>query len=335
MRKIRVLVVDDSVVVRRAVADMLAAEESIELAGWAANGRLALDKLDQISPDVVTLDVEMPMLGGMETLAEMRKRRPGMPVIMLSSHTERGARTTLDALALGASDYVTKPGDGNSLELVRDDLIRKIKVFGGLAIGRPFIDGAQAPAVRREPPVRLAPDRRIDLVAIGVSTGGPNALTEVLSELPAKFPVPIVVVQHMPELFIKLLVQRLASKCAVGVKEAEAGDELKPGQVLVAPGEHHMELAQDGARVVIRINQGPRENSCRPSVDVLFRSVGPVFGAHALAIVMTGIGHDGLRGCEVVREHGGQIWVQDEASSVVWGMPRAVYEAGQIGRAHV
>ena len=349
MPKIRVLIVDDAVLVRSRVSKVLSSDPDLEVVGVAANGRIALAKIPQVNPDAIVLDVEMPQMNGLETLAAIRQTYPLLPVIMFSTFTRTGATATLEALSLGANDYATKPSNLGSLEAVnqhiREELIPKIKLFGSqraegqedketrgiqndLTHHSPLATSDSSLATRHSP---LATER-VDIVAIGVSTGGPNALAALLSEFPAEFPVPIAIVQHMPPMFTKLLAERLASKCQIRVDEAFAGAILEPGRAWIAPGNFHAIVEQDGKVVRIDINQEPPENSCRPSVDVLFRSIAQVYGAKALAVVLTGMGQDGLRGCEYIREVGGQILVQDRASSVVWGMPSFVANAGLADR---
>ncbi|HVW34903.1 MAG TPA: chemotaxis response regulator protein-glutamate methylesterase [Acidimicrobiia bacterium] len=345
--RIRVLVVDDSVVVRRLVTRVLEEDPGIEVVGAAANGRIALAKIAQLEPDVVTLDIEMPEMDGLATLAELRPRWPRLPVIMFSTLTERGAEATLEALSLGASDYVTKPtGLHNATEAmasVEAELLPRIKALhgrrllsrmpstrkAGAAPGAPV--AAPAAPATSAPAVRL-PDRpanaRLDVVAIGVSTGGPNALADLLPALPASFPVPIVIVQHMPPVFTRMLANRLDARCGLAVIEAEGGEVLLPGRIHIAAGGRHLALARQGTQVVTVANDDPPENSCRPAVDVLFRSVAALYGTGALAVVLTGMGQDGLVGAEAIRVAGGQILAQDEASSVVWGMPGFVTRAG-------
>ena len=326
MLPIRVLVVDDSVVVRKLLSEALASSAEVQVAGTASSGAIALAKIPQLNPDVITLDIEMPGLNGIQTLAEIRKMYPKLPVIMFSTLTERGAAITLEALAQGASDYMTKPTNSESLasamERVRSELTAKIVSLAGR--------GRTGPALAKSPsPVRRRSGHpRIDILAIGTSTGGPNALAEVIPHLPGDFPVPVVVVQHMPPLFTRLLAERLNSQSQLPVQEAEAGKMLVPGQVWIAPGNYHMTVARKGAGVSLNLNQDPPENSCRPAVDVLFRSVAQTYGANVLGVVMTGMGSDGARGAAHIRDAGGEVVVQDEASSVVWGMPGAVVEAG-------
>ncbi len=326
-RKIRVLVVDDSVVIRRMIAGVIGGDPELEIAGHAANGQIALQLLEQVSPDVVTLDIEMPVLDGLATLKAMRAKRYNVPVVMFSTLTERGAEATIDSLALGASDYVAKPTDAGSLaaarERIREDLIPKIK-----ALCR-----TRATATAQSAPVRSLAWRpgiaqRVDVVAIGCSTGGPKALAELLPLLPRDFPVPVLIVQHMPPTFTRFLAQRLTGLCQLPVEEATEGAAVAAGKIRIAPGGFHMMVSCDGRSRKLAITQDPPENSCRPSVDVLFRSLVPAFGSHVLAVVLTGMGQDGLRGCERLVEAGAHILVQDEASSVVWGMPGFVAKAG-------
>ncbi len=325
MLPVRVLIVDDSVVVRKLLSEALASSREVNVAGTASSGALALAKIPQLNPDVITLDIEMPGLNGIQTLVEIRKLYPKLPVIMFSTLTERGAAITLEALSLGASDYATKPSNSQSLAEamgeVRQELVAKI-----ICLANRVSYTVPTPA----PPSqgRKLGAQRIDILAIGTSTGGPNALGEVIPQLPEDFPVPVVVVQHMPPLFTRLLAERLNSRSPLSVREGEAGETLEPGQVWIARGDYHMTVAREGTRVALNLNQAPPENSCRPAVDVLFRSVARIYGPNALALVMTGMGSDGTRGAMHVREAGGGILVQDEASSVVWGMPGAVVAAG-------
>ncbi len=335
MPKIRVLVVDDSVVVRRMVSDAFAADPQMAMVGTAANGRIALAKISQVNPDVIILDVDMPELDGIATLVEIRKSLPDLPVIMYSTLTERGAEATLEALSKGATDYVTKPSNvgsaAHALDCLRTELIPKVKAICSRLLGgaAPPYSTAQA-APKPIPPRRAIPCRkeRIDIVAIGISTGGPNALSSLLPSLPRDLAVPVVIVQHMPPVFTRLLAERLAAKSQIDVKEGQPGSALQPGCAWIAPGDYHMVVANESNHLLLRTHQGPPENSCRPAVDVLFRSVADIYGAHALAVVMTGMGQDGLRGCEHIRECGGQVLAQDQASSVVWGMPGFVANAG-------
>lgn len=359
--KIRILLVDDSSVIRRLLTDALSSDPALEVADSAADGRIALTKLAAVNPDLVILDVEMPEMDGLETLTEIRKRQPRLPVIMFSSLTERGAAVTLEALALGANDYVAKPSNsGNmttALQRVREELIPRIKFFCRHVLVPEVAPSAalplapkprltpppaesptpvkprQAPAPMPTPvsaPIPAAPRlrQRVDVVAIGLSTGGPNALASLLPQFSAQFPVPVIIVQHMPPIFTRLLAERLAAHSKLNIAEGAAGEVLRPGQIRIAPGGSHMIVERQGTQVRLQLHQGEPENSCRPAVDVLFRSVAEVYRGNALAVIMTGMGQDGLRGCEAIRKTGGCILAQDEASSVVWGMPGFVIKAG-------
>lgn len=326
MPAIRVMVVDDSVVIRKLLTDIIAADDDFEVVGTASNGQIAIDKMARLAPDVLTLDVEMPVLDGIATLREMRARGLTKPAVMFSTLTERGASATLDAMALGAADYVTKPSNsGNfeeSKERVRRELLPKLRALGRRSVPRTLDTRAKAPAV----PVGGA--MFCDIVAIGCSTGGPNALTEFLAALPGTFSVPIVITQHMPPVFTGLLAKRLDTVTDLHVVEAEHGMKLEAGTAYLAPGDYHMTVRGGVASSTIALDQEPPENSCRPAVDPLFRSVAKSHGRRTLAVVLTGMGHDGLVGVEWLKDAGAQVYVQDQATSVVWGMPGAVAEAG-------
>jgi two-component system chemotaxis response regulator CheB len=326
MPPVRVLIVDDSVVVRKLLSEAMSSSPEVELAGTASGGAIALAKIPQLNPDVITLDIEMPGLNGIQTLTEIRKLYPKLPVIMFSTLTERGAAITLEALALGASDYLTKPTNSSSLasamEQVRSELVTKI-----LLLTRSTRRDTSPSCCGHRGMTRNGTSR-IEILAIGTSTGGPNALAEVIPRLPPDLPVPTVVVQHMPPLFTRMLAERLNSQSQVPVREGENGSRLSPGQVWIAPGDHHMVVTRKGLQSALELNQGPPENSCRPAVDVLFRSVALAYGPNVLAVVMTGMGSDGARGAAHIREAGGEVFVQDEPSSVVWGMPGAVVSSG-------
>jgi two-component system, chemotaxis family, protein-glutamate methylesterase/glutaminase len=326
MADIGVLVVDDSVVIRRMVSAVLEADPEIHVVSTAANGRIALDKLDQLRPDIVILDVEMPVMDGLATLRALRLTHPNLPVVMFSTLTERGAMATLDALAAGATDYLTKPSHAGSatasMERVRLELIPKVKGLVAAARARATFAGRPAPMVR---PVR---QDRVDVIVVGSSTGGPDALTAIASKLPADLAVPVLVVQHMPALFTRLFAGRLDRSCPLNVIEAVDGQLVAAGSIIVAPGDRHLAVRRQGADVRVQLSQDPPENYCRPSVDVLFRSAAAVYGGGVLACVLTGMGRDGTKGAERIRAAGGRVVVQDAASSVVWGMPGAVVAAG-------
>jgi len=337
---LRVLVVDDSVVMRRLLSDALAKDPDLLVVATAASGRVALAKMGTAKPDVITLDIEMPDMDGLATLRELRAAWPNLPVIMCSALTERGASITLDALALGASDYVTKPTHGHDPTAFAATLAAKVKAVGRQQPVRATPTSA-APSTtsnptrgvppkpaNRPPTTSIARPNRADVVAIGVSTGGPNALATLLPGLPADLAVPVVIVQHMPPLFTRLLAERLGRGGHLPVSEAVPGEPLRPGHVYIAPGDHHLVVVGPRAQPTLALTSDPPENSCRPAVDVLFRSVAEVYGPAALAVVLTGMGQDGLRGAEQIRKMGGQVLAQDQASSVVWGMPGFIAQAG-------
>jgi two-component system chemotaxis response regulator CheB len=435
-RVVRILIVDDSAVVRTLLRTVVSSDSRLEVAGTASDGASALLALDSLQPDLVLLDVEMPGMDGLSTLKQMRTGRRLIPVIMCSALTQRGAKVTIEALASGAADYVAKPSGQSSreaaMQVLAQDLIPKILAltgyvatpksseahtargnagaFGSIAPASPhaaFPAGPVRPGVaqagpsaqtnliskapvaplaglansltqaNRETPSRWsspavlpqpAPQTRSSAPAanglpaagsatpavllIGVSTGGPAALDALLPALPGDFPLPILIVQHMPELFTSLLADRLNDRCALRVREATSGEPVCRGSVYIARGDWHMEVVAGGLihtancerqrtqpfaagtdpAAVLRLNQLPRENHCRPAVDVLFRSAANVFGGRVLGVVLTGMGSDGLIGSRPIRERGGTILAQDQATSAVWGMPGAVVQAGLAQR---
>jgi two-component system, chemotaxis family, protein-glutamate methylesterase/glutaminase len=338
--RIRVLVVDDSVVIRRLVTHALDGDNNIEVVGAAANGSIALQRIPQFNPDVLTLDIEMPEMDGLETLRRVRRQYPGLRVIMFSTLTERGAAITLEALALGAHDYVTKASNEGSLDRsmarLRNELVPKIKQFFVLSDKSvlqttPDVAQDQAVAARRRSAIqttKILPK----IVVIGVSTGGPAALAGLLPQFTADFPLPILVVQHMPPLFTRFLAERLHSSCRLPVKEASQGERIHAGKIYIAPGDFHLKVTRIGNEVYVQLDQSPQQNFCRPSVDALFSTAAEVYGGSVIAAVLTGMGHDGLHGAKILKANGATILAQDEASSVVWGMPGAVVNAGLAER---
>ncbi len=333
MDPIRVLVVDDSVVVRKIVTDVLSSDPAIEVVGTAVNGKLAQGKVDALEPDLITMDIEMPEMNGIEAVRAIRARRNRVPIVMFSTLTERGASATLDALSAGANDYVTKPANvgsvAQSMESVREQLIPKIKALTGRPAG-PVAGAARppAPVAARPPAPRTAPAKAPAVLVIGSSTGGPEALARVLPALPAGLPVPVLLVQHMPPVFTRQFAQRLDRLSALRVVEAADGTPLLPGTVHLAPGDHHLTVRGSGRGATTMLSQGPPENFCRPAVDPLFRSAVTAYDGAVLSVVLTGMGSDGRAGASAVREAGGTVVVQDQATSVVWGMPGAVATAG-------
>ena len=344
-RKIRVLIVDDSVIACKILSDTLSLDPGIEVAGTALSGPIALNRLSAIDPDLVMLDLDMPVMDGMQTLLEIKKIRPKLPVIMCSALFAPGNRHAMQALLGGAADWVAKPSahmnGGSGLDAFAGDLSGKIKsIFGSKTI--PGL--SPPPATIAAPtqataafPVRdfgVKPLGVPEILAIGVSTGGPQALMELLPRLPADFPVPIVIVQHMPPLFTKSLAVSIGGKSRIQVEEGSAGIRLEPGKAWIAPGGFHMQVVKRKGKGghELALNSDEPVNSCRPAVDVLFRSVVEAFGSKVLAVVLTGMGQDGLTGAEAVRRAGGTVFVQDQASSVVWGMPGMIAKAGLADR---
>lgn len=317
---IRILIVDDSVVIRRSLTAALSYGPELTVVGSAASGRIALMKMPLLRPDLVLLALDMAENDGVATLAAIRTRYPSTGVILLDGAMALTSAITAEALALGCLGCVARPDAAHRSGPEVETLVAAVATLI-----------ASSALVPSPPPprdgVKPFSAQRVDVVAIGVSTGGPAALMELLPELAGDFPVPIVVVQHMPPEFTRLLANRLDAKCRMRVVEGEPRQLLSPGQVSIAPGDFHMTVERDGAAVRVATSQGDLENSCRPSVDVLFRSVARAFGPHALAVVMTGMGRDGVAGCREIRAAGGQVIAQDESTSVVWGMPGLVVKA--------
>jgi len=329
-RRIRVLVVDDSALVRQVLTRALAADPGIDVIGAAPDPYVARDKIKALDPDVLTLDVEMPRMDGLAFLEKLMRARP-MPVIMVSSLTQSGCETTLKALELGAIDFVAKPRVGltEALETLSVEVVEKVK-----AAAAARVRASRPPVPRPEGPARL-PGGHFQttdiMIAMGASTGGTEALREVLTAMPADAPG-TVVVQHMPEQFTRAFANRLNGLCAVHVKEAEDGDRVLAGHVLLAPGNHHVRVVRDGAAWRVRTSQDAPVNRHRPSVDVLFQSVAGALGHNAIGVIMTGMGNDGARGLLAMRQAGAQTVAQDEASCVVFGMPKEAIALGGAER---
>lgn len=341
-KRTRILIVDDSAVMRSLLRTVVGSDAKLEVAGVAADGASALASVESLRPDVVLLDVEMPVIDGLNTLRQLRARGHKMPVIMCSALTQRGGRVTIQALSNGASDYVAKPsgqsGVDASVRILKQELLPKIHALTGGSISVPV---SAHPAVLPPVPVTLpntatpVPSTLPEVVVIGVSTGGPAALDVVLPNLPAVFPVPVLIVQHMPEVFTKLLAEHLDHRCALTVREAAEKVPILPGNIYIARGNWHLEVvpaSRPGQPKTAHLTQAAPENHCRPAADVLFRSAAAAYGAATLAVVLTGMGSDGLVGCRVIRGKGGIILAQDQQTSTVWGMPGAVTQAGVAHR---
>ena len=324
---IRVLVVDDSALMRKLIPQIVSRDSSIQVVGTAMDGAFALAKIEELKPQVITLDLEMPRMDGLETLRQItRKHR--IPAIVVSAHTRQGASATFKALAIGAFDFVAKPADAASahIEEIGKELIAKIKAAAQAGVVEP-----PAPAMRevkraaRQARAKTPPTK---VVAIGISTGGPNSLEYMLSQLPADFPGAIVVVQHMPEGFTEMFARRLNESCALEVKEAQSGDLLLAGRALICPGNRHIKVRHMALGDVVVLTEEERVNGHRPSVDVLFRSVAQEAGPRAVAILMTGMGEDGADAMGQVKAAGGMTMAQSAESCVVFGMPKAAIERG-------
>lgn len=341
---IRALVIDDSALYRKFVRSVLEEIPHVEVIGTAPNGRIGLEKIQSLKPDLITLDQEMPELDGLGLLRELATHNLSVATIMISSATEAGAKTTNTALQLGAFDFVLKPigkGPEDSRVQLNSDLTPKIEAF--LAT-REYKSKSleRANATTSEPPGESAIERMVKsvgairqtpkIVGIGVSTGGPAALVRLLPKLPADFPCPIVLVQHMPPKFTKSLADDLNRQCSLEVKEASDGMVATAGEILIAPGGSQMKLTKLGSKAIVKITDDPPERNCKPAVDYLFRSIADCYGEQSMGVILTGMGDDGTIGCRLLKDVGASILTQDEASCVVYGMPRSVVEQGLSDR---
>ena len=355
MDKVRVLIVDDSAVMRKIITSALQKDSAIEVVGFAANGFQAIEAVKTYAPDVMTLDIEMPEMDGLTALREIRKTNKYLPIIMFSSLTHKGAQAAVMALTAGASDYVGKPTTSagsvdEAFRVLETELIPKIIGLAKRVKSRRAREQSAAAGVLSSPaskfreatvvePIKTKspeiglvrssiPVKPVQAICIGVSTGGPMALMQIFSQITTPLGVPVFIVQHMPPTFTALLAARLSATGVMTIKEAEEGEIAISGNGYIAPGGFHMTLEKSGTKTIIHLNTEPPENSCRPAVDVLFRSAVEVYGGGLLAVILTGMGYDGLKGCQIMATKGGQIIAQDEATSVVWGMPGAVVQAG-------
>ena len=355
-KNLRVLVVDDTIVYRKAISDIIDEIPGVELAGIAHNGKIALAKIASLKPDILTLDIEMPQMNGIEVLAEIEKNNLGVGAIMVSTLTAEGSEMTMRALELGAFDFILKPQSKNQTEgkkEIREALEPKLRAFArskfssslirrtgrmsaAHTIPRRTTTGQTAPVPPSPRPLTAKPKNlrrgKSEIVTIGISTGGPNALNQMLPKLPGNLGVPILIVQHMPPVFTKSLAASLDKKCQLTVKEGENGENILPNVVYIAPGGKQMKLVagSDGQHRRIKITDDPPENSCKPSADYLFRSVGDYYVGRTTAVIMTGMGSDGTRGLEVLKDKAAYIIGQDESSCIVYGMPKAPAERGYL-----
>ena len=332
MKKTRVLVVDDSALIRGVMTELLSSDPDLEVVGTAQDPYIARDKIKTLNPDVLTLDVEMPKMDGLTFLQKIMAGHP-MPVVMVSSLTESGCETTLRALEIGAVDFITKPKIDvqHNMNELSQEITSKVKAAAAATVKKrvPTVESAER---IRELASQSSMIKTTDaIIAIGASTGGTEALKDLLEVLPPNTP-PIVITQHMPERFTKTFANRLNELCQISVKEAEEGDSVIPGQALLAPGNYHMELRRSGARYHVSLNQNPAVNRHRPSVDVMFQSVARYAGANSLGVILTGMGNDGAAGMLEMKKVGAFNFAQDEASCVVFGMPKEAIKAGGVDK---
>lgn len=356
MDKVSVLIVDDSALMRNLIGRIVESSEGLEIASKAMNGEFALQKIPKVNPDIILLDLEMPQMNGIEFLKERKRRGIDIPVVILSSLAKKGAQITMEALSLGASDFILKPSGSESEDIhtVRDNVVELLLAYGGqykrkkgkalpedlrqrepqspgISVPRPEATQARPATSVPESPARKSSDP-VEIVAIGISTGGPNALREVFAQIAPDLPVPVVVVQHMPAGFTEEFAKSLDRVSPLEVKEAAEGDILRPGRVLIAPGHSHMEIEKRSLASIVRLSQAPPVNGHRPSVDVLFGSLAKSYGSRTLAVIMTGMGRDGAKELGTLHSLGSVTLGQDEQSCVVFGMPRVALESGYVQR---
>lgn len=343
--KLRVLVVDDTSLYRKILSDLLSDFPDVEVIGTAPNGRVALSKITSMEPDAITLDIEMPEMDGMEVLRKLKAAGLEIPVIMVSSLTRMGARVTMEALELGAFDFVTKPDNHEISENIKDLRMQLRPKIDGLIINTMLNRNIKETSIIEEPETLPGPASlekssslkhkiRKEIVAIGISTGGPNTLSKLIPNLPANLPIPVVIVQHMPAFFTTALAESLDKKSALRVVEGQQSQKLEPSTVYIAPGGKHMGIiaGEKGNEKMLLIADDPPEHYCKPSADFLFRSVAKHYGSHAIGIIMTGMGSDGSLGLKDMKSEGAMTIAQDKASCVVYGMPREAIQAGVVDK---
>lgn len=329
--KITVLVVEDSFLMRKILSDIINSDPDLEVVGVAKDGKEALEKVAAFQPDVITLDMNLPLEDGLSVLKGIMQRQPRR-VIMVSAYTRVGASATIKALELGAVDFIAKPSGEVSLDLrnLKDEIIAKIKWSAAIDLDK-FVSKLK-PAYVSLISKEKKPGLLKKLVVIGASTGGPKAVLEVMRDMPIDLPVAFLIVQHMPEGFTLSFAERLSWQSGIRTKEVENDDVILAGKAFVAPAGYHMLLEKQAEEVRVKLNQDERVNFVRPSIDVTMNSATEVFGKNIIGVILTGMGHDGLEGARRIKQKGGFIIIQDEESSVIWGMPRAVYEAGLADR---
>lgn len=328
---IKILIVDDSAFMRKLLSDMFAAEPGFTVVDTARNGKDAVDKAKKLKPDVITMDVEMPILDGIKALELIMKEAP-TPVVMVSSLTRAGADATIRALELGAVDFIAKTaGPISSITAIKEELLIKCQAAAKVIVSRLSVIQDKRSVVQSIPQKLTMPSDD-QIIAIGTSTGGPRALQEVITKLPGNLPCGIVIVQHMPPGFTKSLSERLNSLSSLAVKEAEHNDVIKPGLVLVAPGDYHMTVEREGGKKVIKLNQNSPIGGHRPAVDPLFDSVARCYGKRAIGVILTGMGHDGAKGIQLIKQNQGFTIAEDQSTAVVFGMPKSAIELGAVDR---
>lgn len=329
---IKILIVDDSAFMRKLLSDLFSAESDFVVVGTARNGKEAVDKVKQLKPDVVTMDVEMPIMSGLQALEIIMKEIP-TPVVMLSSLTSAGAKATLIALELGAVDFVAKTtGVISNLAGISDEIVAKGRAAIKANVSQLSKIKMELPSMTSLSSQSLISSNGEKILAIGTSTGGPRALQEIITRLPGNLPCGTVIVQHMPPGFTRSLAERLNSLSSLTVKEAEHNDIILPGMVLIAPGDYHMIVEREGNKKVVKLNQSPPIGGHRPAVDPMMDSVAKVYGKQSVGVILTGMGHDGAKGIQSIKEQGGYTIAEDQSTAVVFGMPKSAIELGVVDK---